>query len=112
MKIKKKVLEKNNIQAECITLDIFKKKFIEKLDTKEKGITALDENYFKKENKIVRDLSQVSYRLLNFILYSHLFFSNYIRIKRILNISSKQNELDGNYNRNLGVFKNLIEKKY
>ena len=32
-------------------------------------------NYFDKENKPVRDQSQIGYRLMNLILYSHLFTS-------------------------------------
>ena len=35
----------------------------------------IDEDFLKKDNKQIRNLSQVSYRLLNFILYSHLFFA-------------------------------------
>ena len=42
---------------------------------KKKGITHIDEEHLKKTNKVIRDLSQVSYRLLNFILYSNLFFA-------------------------------------
>ena len=34
----------------------------------------IDEDFLKKENKQIRNLSQVSYRLLNFNLCSHLFF--------------------------------------
>ena len=53
----------------------FKEQYIDKNFQEEKGITKIDENHLKKDNKIIRDLSQVSYRLLNFILYSHLFFA-------------------------------------
>ena len=35
----------------------------------------IKENYLKKNDKIVRNLSQISYRLLNCVLYSHLFFA-------------------------------------
>ena len=58
-----------------ITISDFKEKYIESSLQDEKGITKTEENHLKKDNKIVRDLSQVSYRLLNFILYSHLFFA-------------------------------------
>ena len=40
-------------------------------------------NYFLKDNKIIRNLSQISYRLLSYILYSHLFFA------RLLTYSDK-----------------------
>ena len=56
-------------------LEDFEKQYIYKKQETEKGITKSDENHFKKTNKIIRSLSQISYRLLNFILYSNLFFS-------------------------------------
>ena len=41
-----------------------------KLYEKEKGLpTDIDVNYYLKDNKIIRNLSQISYRLLNYILY-------------------------------------------
>ena len=67
--------KKKSIITESMTLDSFQKKYIEKYFIKEKGITSVNENHFKKNNKVVRNLSQISYRLLNFILYSHLFFA-------------------------------------
>ena len=41
----------------------------------ENGLNRVDINYLRKENKIIRNLSQISYRLLNYILYCHLFFA-------------------------------------
>ena len=63
-----------------ITLNEYKKKYIEKMDHKEeKGIyIPLDKSDFKSDSKIVRNLSQISFRLLNYILYSHLFFAKLI----------------------------------
>lgn len=58
-----------------ITIDDFKDNYIETNLQDEKGISKISENHLNKHNKIVRDLSQVSYRLLNFILYSHLFWA-------------------------------------
>ena len=58
-----------------MTIDEFKEKYIEKLFMEEKGIIKIDEDFLKKDDKQIRNLSQVSYRLLNFILYSHLFFA-------------------------------------
>lgn len=58
-----------------ITIDDFKDNYIETNLQDEKGISKISENHLNKHNKIVRDLSQVSYRLLNFILYSHLFLA-------------------------------------
>ena len=46
-----------------------------KLYEKEKGLpTDIDKNYYLKDNKIIRNLSQISYRKFNYILYSNLFF--------------------------------------
>ena len=61
-----------------MTLKEFKEKYIVKLYENEKGIPIINKNYFEKEGKTVRELSQISYRLLNFILYSHLFFAKLI----------------------------------
>ena len=58
-----------------LTIDKFKEKYVKKYFEREKGITHIDEEHLKKTNKVIRDLSQVSYRLLNFILYSNLFFA-------------------------------------
>ena len=58
-----------------ITLEKFEKNYIKKKLSIEKGITTnIDKNHLKKDNKPVRNLSQVSFRLLNFILYSHIYF--------------------------------------
>ena len=47
-----------------------------KLYEKEKGLpTDIDKNYYLKDNKIIRNLSQISYRKFNYILYSNLFFA-------------------------------------
>ena len=58
-----------------MTIEQFKEKKIKPLYIKEKGLNKIDKNYFKKDNKIIRNLSQISYRLLNYILYCHLFFA-------------------------------------
>ena len=69
-----------------MTLDEYKKKYIriENENKNEKGILFdIDKNYFKNDKKIVRNLSQISFRILNYILYSHLFFA------KLLNTNSK-----------------------
>ena len=58
-----------------MTLKEFKEKHIKPLYENEQGLNRVDINYFRKENKIIRNLSQISYRLLNYILYCHLFFA-------------------------------------
>ena len=61
-----------------MTKDEFKSKYIIPLYNKEKGLNKIDKNNFKKDNKKIRNLSQLSYRLLNYILYSHLFFAKLV----------------------------------
>jgi len=58
-----------------MTKEEFKQKYIKPLYNREKGLNKINENNFKKDNKQIRNLSQISYRLLNYILYSHLFFA-------------------------------------
>ena len=70
----KKKLEKINY----MTLEKLEEDYIKKLFKEEKGVFVSDINSFKNDKKIVRKLSQVSYRLLNYILYSHLFFARII----------------------------------
>ena len=75
LKIKKnliKLLKKGSIIIILLLMSL--REYIEKLFMEEKGIIKIDEDFLKKENKQIRNLSQVSYRLLNFNLCSHLFF--------------------------------------
>ena len=62
-------------KIKCRTKKDFKEKYIINLYNKEKGLNEIDANKFQKDNKIIRNLSQISYRLLNYILYCHLFFA-------------------------------------
>ena len=62
-------------QLNFMTVEQFKEQYIRLLYNKEKGLNKIDINSLKKENKIIRNLSQISYRLLNYILYCHLFFA-------------------------------------
>ena len=72
-----------------MTLEEYKQKYIYKTFEKEKGIfinktsNAKDcVNDFKNDQKIIRNLSQISFRILNYILYSHLFFARLITNKK------------------------------
>ena len=61
----------------CIFLDEFKKRYVDKyLEQQPKGITKEEPTYFIDRRDKVRTLDELSFRLFNFILYSHLFFSN------------------------------------
>ena len=64
-----------------MTIDEYKEQYIYKYAKNEKGIYQTFSNHFKSDEKIVRNLSSVSYRLLNYILYSHLFFARLITEK-------------------------------
>ena len=68
-----------------MTLEEFKKSKIYALFESEKnGISQVSAEHFKKENKQIRFLTnQISFRLLNFILYSHLFFAGIMNGKKI-----------------------------
>ena len=60
-----------------ITLEDFKKTVIEPLLNKSnKGINFCSKEMFLNNKKIIRKLSQIGYRLLNFILYNHIFYAN------------------------------------
>jgi len=59
------------------TLEEYKKEVINPiLDTPQKGINILAKEDFLNENKSIRKLSKISYRILNFILANHIFFAN------------------------------------
>lgn len=59
----------------CITKEEFVYKFARSDFESDKGITKVKLKHLKRNNKVVRNLSQVSSRLLNFVLYSHIFFA-------------------------------------
>ena len=79
-----KELKKDSIQKDKLdkinymTLKDFEEKFIIKSYKNEKGVFVPDINSFKSDKKIVRNLSQISFRILNYILYTHLFFARII----------------------------------
>ena len=59
-----------------MTLKAFEYKYIIPLYKKGKGLPCnIDKNFYLRDNKVIRNLSQISFRLLNYILYSHLFFA-------------------------------------
>ena len=68
-----------------MTLEQYKQKYIYPELEKEKGVFINNDNNsinnFKNDQKIIRNLSQVSFRILNYILYSHLFFARLLTNK-------------------------------
>ena len=70
----KKINKSKLKEINCMTLKDLNK-YMTNIFKSEKGIYISDKISFKNENKIIRNLNQISFRLLNFILYSHLFFA-------------------------------------
>ena len=57
-------------------LEDYKKKIIDPIRQQPAfGFNSISRDYFENQNKKVRNLSNIGYRLLNFISYCHLFFS-------------------------------------
>ena len=90
----------------CIFLDQFKKKYVDKYINKQpKGIKKEDaDDFIERKESNVRTLDELSFRILNYILYSHLFFSN------LLN-NFDDDEMKLYTHGNLTCFR-IIEKNY
>ena len=67
--------EKNGEKYNSMCLEDFKANYINPEFEEEKGIQKSNIDFFRKDSKIIRGLSQVSYRILNYILYTYLLFS-------------------------------------
>ena len=66
-----------DVNVPNMTLENYKKKVIEPLlNIPIKGLTIVSKDWFLQRNKKIRKLNDLSYRILNFINYSHLFFAN------------------------------------
>ncbi len=66
--------ERYSDKYNSMSLDSFKENYILPELENERGIQKSNEDFFLKDSKIIRSLSQISYRILNYILYSHLLF--------------------------------------
>ena len=61
----------------CLFLDQFKQRYVDvHLNQQPKGIIKEDPAYFVNRHNKVRSLDELSFRLMNYLLYSHLFFNN------------------------------------
>ena len=59
------------------TLEEYKRDVIDPiLDNGKFGLNIVSKEFFLRTDKNIRNLSEISFRLLHFIAYSHLFFSN------------------------------------
>ena len=80
-KEQKREMNKNKLNNDLIpnkTLYEYIKEIIEPIENQDNpGIEIIDKDKFILKNKRIRNLSMITYRLLNFIIYSHLFFANY-----------------------------------
>ena len=96
-----------------MTLKEFEEKYMSPLFKNEKGlIPNIDKNDFKKENKTIRNLSQISYRLLNYILYSHLFFARlFTNSERFDKYKPKDMSWGETLNESFNLLKNELSKK-
>ena len=65
-----------------ITLEKYRKEVIQPiLDNSSFGLNKISKSLFLKKDKNIRKMSQITYRLLNFLIYNHLFYAyclNYI----------------------------------
>ena len=96
-----------------MTLKQFEEKYMKKLYEKEKGlIINIDKNYYLRDNKNIRNLSQISYRLLNYILYSHLFFARiFTNLESIDKYKPKDMSWGEIINKSFDLLKNELLKK-
>ncbi len=115
---------KNKEKGNCITLEKFFEDYIsEKLEKDSKGVNASKKTHFDKEDKPIRNQSQLCYRLMNLILYSHLFTNVLFNQKDEIFVSetyhylnyiqrnwNKLNKILDNKGLNIYVFMNLIYK--
>ena len=102
---------KEKIKGSCITLEDFFNKYIsQKLKEDSKGVTISRKQYFDNPDKPIRYQSQIGYRLMNLILYSHLFTNVLFTDKNELFVNENMSYLDfivGNWDK----LKDLLEKK-
>ena len=107
----------NLYKINYMTLKDFEEKKMIKLYENEKGLPSnIDKNYYLRDNKIIRNLSQVSYRLLNYILYSHLFFARiFTNLERFDRYKPREKDKDISWgeilNESFILLKKELEKK-
>ena len=66
----KKMILKEKVKGNCITLDEFYKKYIsKKIEEDSKGINISSKKFFDIPDKPIRNQSQIAFRLMNMILY-------------------------------------------
>ena len=121
--LKKETKEK--INGKCITLEEFYNKFLsERLKEDSKGVNISEKIHFDNTDKPIRKQSQIGYRLMNLILYSHLFTSVLFNNEEEIFTDGHRSYLDyivGNWDKlkvllsekkgvNIYIFMNLVYK--
>ena len=116
---------KDKVKGNCMTLETFFNKFITpKLEEDSKGVNISRKQYFELNDKPIRNQSQICFRLMNLILYSHLFTNVLSNGKDELFAGENLSYLDyivGNWNKlklllqekginNMYIFINIIYK--
>ena len=86
---------------------------MKRLYEKEKGLKDnIDIDFYLRDNKNIRNLSQISYRLLNYILYSHLFFAKIFTNQERFDRYKPQDISWGEFiYKNFELLKNELSKK-
>ena len=120
--LNKEIKDKKN--GRCITLEKFYEKFLDrKIKEDSKGVNISKKSHFDNSDKPIRKQSQIGFRLMNLILYSHLFTNTLFTDKEELFSDGKLSYLDyiiGNWNKlekllnekgvNIYIFMNLVYK--
>ena len=102
---------KNIKKGNCILLEDFYNKYIyDKLEEDSKGVNISNKEFFDKDNKPIRKQSQIGFRLMNLILYSHLFTNVLFTDKEEIFSDEKLSYLDYIVE-NWTKLENLLEKK-
>ena len=105
------------------SIKFYSEKYILKnLDKDSRGLNNSSKNHFDKLNKPIRNQSQLGYRLMNLILYSHLFTyslsttknektsSGFSYLDYIIFNWEKIRDILNRMNINIFIFMNLISK--
>ena len=94
-----------------MSLEKFFEEFIsEEMENDSKGVNISKKSHFEKMDKTVRNQSQIGYRLMNLILYSHLFTNVLFKNDEEIFVTEGLTYLDyirGNWNK----LKKLLDDK-
>ena len=105
----------NDGKIPYICLSEYKKRYVDKyLNKQTKGIIKEDIDFFLNRKIKVRNLDELSFRLLNYILYSHLFYANllgYISDEEIRIYTYGEFNCIKLIEKNYEIIKNILKEK-